>query len=460
MDKPIRSIQWVGDMSAPAILPKRRSPLSPEPGPVIKKLMDEVGEIEEAPLQSINVTERPQDELEETGTLGFNKKPTVSFSTTNPHHSVLSRSPNGLHYPKDKIKSVAQPPKAKLPSLRLSDTMMSGALPVSWQSPKLVNSTKDPSIADTSTVRVCRQPRVKKAPMAQPRQSQRVCPSKASCCSLRRSASSSQDFFTPPSTRFPSVRKVESRDKTTQRSSESLPAVREKRLKPLRISSGDSFSLSEYGQSNREWPVVRSTGRLDSAKAKLSRPAAAAFGLAVDSASLDPDKRSSLRSISRSHDSIPASGAMLNQLAFQGQVAKQSRATNKKRKLADSPVSTIATSSSHDFSSSLYSRPKSRVFRNHSKALDGGADAMTPLQSPVSGPRRSFSFEVGLHKVEALAEQRCVSTKRSEVWTGGKHSEITRLRTDNEALQQQMMSLREEFRTLKNVLLQAESHRR
>lgn len=74
---------------------------------------------------------------------------------------------------------------------------------------------------------------------------------------------------------------------------------------------------------------MRSTGRLDSAKAKLSRPAEAESGLAVGSASLGPDTLPSLRSIPRRYDSTPASDAMLNQLTLQGHVAKQSRARDK-----------------------------------------------------------------------------------------------------------------------------------
>lgn len=34
-DKPIRSVQWIGDMSAPVTLPQRKSLLSPDPSPVI-----------------------------------------------------------------------------------------------------------------------------------------------------------------------------------------------------------------------------------------------------------------------------------------------------------------------------------------------------------------------------------------------------------------------------------------
>ncbi|KAJ4333134.1 hypothetical protein N0V87_007863 [Didymella glomerata] len=51
MNKPVRVVEWVGDMSVPSILPTMESPLSPQPGPVIKKLMEGVGEIEEEPVQ-------------------------------------------------------------------------------------------------------------------------------------------------------------------------------------------------------------------------------------------------------------------------------------------------------------------------------------------------------------------------------------------------------------------------
>ena len=207
-----------------------------------------------------------------------------------------------------------------------------------------------PRTIEASTVRVRRQPRVKKTPTAPQLRLWRVRASKSTCCSLRRSASSSQEFFTPSSTRFPSVHKTGSKNEVAQRTSEPQPTVREKRHKPLRISSGDSSSFPEYEQSNGRQPVTRSTGRMDSAKAKLSRPAAAAIGLPARSASSSANATSSLRSISRSYDSIPASSPTLNQLAFQGNVAKQSRVNSKKRKLADiCPAPSIAASSSHDF---------------------------------------------------------------------------------------------------------------
>jgi hypothetical protein len=143
-------------------------------------------------------------------------------------------------------------------------------------------------------------------------------------------------------------------------------------------------------------------------------------------------------------------------------VAGPSELGTRKRKYVDvSTTPTAANSSFHNFSSSLHSRPRARVCRNHSKALDGGADAATPLLlSSVESPEKSVSFDSGLHDVEAIAEQRYKLAQRGTVWTGGKREEASRLRDNNAALKRQITNLCDEFRMLKDVLLQAESHRR
>ncbi|KAJ4309858.1 hypothetical protein N0V94_008727 [Neodidymelliopsis sp. IMI 364377] len=103
----------------------------------------------------------------------------------------------------------------------------------------------------------------------------------------------------------------------------------------------------------------------------------------------------------------------------------------------------------------------SGMSRNALKALDGGADVTrSPSQDPSNHLRKSFSFDVEFSGTEALAEHRCVVAKRDGVWTGGERSEISLLRIDNDALRKEISSLREEFQVLKDVLLQAETHRR
>lgn len=447
-------------MSAPSILPTRKSTLSREPGPVIRKLLEEIGEIEAIPSQSTMIAEDRLDKTGNSSRLEANKKPRVAFSTTTSHRDSQSQSPYVLHYLNEEVKPVAQPLEAKVHDLMLSETMMSGALPVSRQTPRTVDLAIDSDSDNDSIAQVRCQPRAEKASTISLGQPRRVRASRSSRCSMRRSASSGQDFFRLPSTRSPSVRKARRKEEAFQRTNEAQTAVKEERDKPLYVASGRSSLLSEDNQSSMEQPAARTTGR-HPARAKLSQPAAAAVGIPVCSASPRTKASFSLRSISRSCDSTPASAPMLNQLAFQGNVAKQSRATSKKRKLMDvSPSLRMEDCSSQDLSSSLYSRPKSRVFRNHSKALDGGADSATPVQSPTDAPGGSSSFEAGLHEIEALSELRYVVAKRSEVLTGGKRSEISRLRTDHEALRKQFSSLREDFKTLKDVLLQAETHQR
>jgi hypothetical protein len=99
--------------------------------------------------------------------------------------------------------------------------------------------------------------------------------------------------------------------------------------------------------------------------------------------------------------------------------------------------------------------------RNALKALDGGANVVSPpIQSPPDVLRKSFSLDAGLSGIEALAEHRCIVAKRDGVWIGGKRSEISRLRIDNDALRREVSSLREEFQVLKDVLLRAETRRR
>ncbi|KAJ4398064.1 hypothetical protein N0V91_010468 [Didymella pomorum] len=242
MDRPVLAVEWVGDMTAPSVLLARESPLSPQPGAVIKKLREEIGEAEEKSLQST----KPNKDLKETIWTSrvpvVDKKPSVSFSTPTRNHNSLPLLSNSLQSPPGKLHPEAQPFKLEPPSLRSSKTMKSGALPVPSQPSRRIDFVAGPRTIEASTVR---------------------------------------------------------------------------------ISSGDSSSSPEYEQGNGKKPVTRATGRTDYAKAKLSRPAAAAMNLPVLSASSSGNAPSSLRSISRSYDLMTASGPMLNQLAFQGNVAKQ-----------------------------------------------------------------------------------------------------------------------------------------
>ncbi|KAF2621299.1 hypothetical protein BU25DRAFT_483102 [Macroventuria anomochaeta] len=465
MNVPITSVEWIGDMSAPSVLPVRNTPLSPEPGPVIKALMEVVGEIEIDQSQRTVEEKRPSEQPDDLHHRVSIERPTVSFSDKaqerTPDRSA-GRLPNVSQASSSGSRWMGQWPRTNISARSQIETTKPGSLSTSSQPFSNKNSTGRPGNSNISIREARRWPQIKHIPVVASLRARRARVSKPSSHSSRRLGSSDQDFFTPPSTRHPSTREDKGKGKTAKSMhNQGAFVVSEKRHKPLRISSGDSSSLSEHVQSNkRDRQVARSTGRLDSGRAEKSRPTAAATSdslLAMPSTEMEGSR---WPSVSRSLYSQPASNMVQNRPTIKGDVEEQSGSSSRKRKLLDiSPAPTAEASSSHDLSSSLYSRPKSRVFRGHSKALDGGADAATPiLRSPICGSRKSFSFDAGLHDLEALAEQRYTDVKRAGVWTGGKREEISRLCDDNAALKRQISDFRHEFRMLKDVLLQAESH--
>lgn len=101
------------------------------------------------------------------------------------------------------------------------------------------------------------------------------------------------------------------------------------------------------------------------------------------------------------------------------------------------------------------------MFRDRGDALDGGTDIKPPLlPNSICTLMKSTSFDAGLHGLEVAAEQRYKAAKASLIWTGAQCEEINRLRNDNEVLKQHITELRDEFRSLKAVLLHTESRRR
>ncbi|CAO2657145.1 Nn.00g032710.m01.CDS01 [Neocucurbitaria sp. VM-36] len=76
------------------------------------------------------------------------------------------------------------------------------------------------------------------------------------------------------------------------------------------------------------------------------------------------------------------------------------------------------------------------------------------IRHPRSTPRlkgRDFSFEAGLHEVEASAEQRYRKARQRRQSAGV--DELREMRNNNEALREEMVALRGEFQALKDVLL-------
>lgn len=388
MDVPIRSVEWVGDMSAPSILPHRKAALSPGPGAVIESLMKQIGDVEclLAPKTTTKaeVTELPT---------GLRSRPTVSCPSNvrqlPPDYIVNGLPKFSRGFLSHSCRTNPWPRTDRSVRSRIATTTPSRPTS-SRQLPALTLS----SLPDDLPIQDARNwPCTEKGTDVASHRAQCYGGSRALARSSRKIRSSDQGFFTPPCTRNPSTR--------------------------VNKGKGKAFERANGPGKSGEGPSSHS---------------------AADNLCLQPTKNT-------------------NDETFE--INEQSASDNRKRKLIDaSYTSTAGPSSSHEFSSSLYSRPKSRVFRSHSQAMDG-ADAPIPrVRSPICGIRERFSFDNSLHAAEVLAEKRSVPPGRVNVWTGGKREEISRLRNDNAALKKQISDLRDEFQALKKVLLEAETHRR
>ncbi|XPS71781.1 hypothetical protein M3J07_003952 [Ascochyta lentis] len=415
------SIEWVGDMSGPSTILDRSPSLCPEPGLLIESLMDQVGDIEEL---------RPPGTVEEDaaqcpkGSLNriAGRRPTVSFSNKiNEQSPPVDQSPNASQALLLQDPRTRQRPRTNA----FTRSQLEAAEPN-----KRPNLAKLSPQLDLAAQDARKWPQLRKAPLIASHRARRFLASHASSHSSHKDPSSEQNFFTPPSTRHPSTRH---------------PSTREDR------GSGKAvFQTGSESDGSVESPhqVARSAGRYKPDIAGRSQPLAAANHKLFHVKSLF------LSGGRPSHD-VPSDISSQSSVNRNRADVDEPTSSSRKKKSVNVPIA--ETSSSHGFSSSLYSRPKSRVFRSHSKAMDGGIDVN---QNPVCGRRKSFSFENGLHALEALEEQQYSTVKRADVWTGGEREEISRLRDDNAVLKKQISNLRGEFRMLRDVLLQAESIRR
>ncbi|KAF3004352.1 hypothetical protein E8E13_009686 [Curvularia kusanoi] len=333
IDVAMISVEWVGDMSAPPVLPTRGSS-SPGPNPVIDELIGGVGDIESPTLKR---------RMEE----GYVSEQT---SKERPMSTFIASSPvgGGVESSTPSASSSAAFPDAAL-SHKLEPVPGGMATPPFIRTPPRKHA--DMTVENRDTV----SPPAQKLSTTKSHRVRRACSSGLSCCMSPRVRSSEQDFFTAPPTRHSSKR--EGKDG----------------MKVERIVGDDARS------------------------------------------SLDGRKDRSRRVVSPFPDS----------------------------------------------SSSLYSRPKSRISHGCVGALDGGADIMPPgAYKLCQSSRRSFSFDAGLDDFNFLSEPRYATAKGYVPWSAIPREDLSRLLTDSEVLKRQMTSLRNEFRALKSVLLHCESQRR
>lgn len=384
MDVAVRSVEWIGDMSAPPVLPARGSS-SPEQNPVINALIEEIGDIESVTNHPDAVRYKTQEQTNERTPISI----PVASTSTNVTAKLLTPA------------AVSSPNSSQADSLyRLDAPREFDGTPAYTQTSVGNQALVAASGRDALDPGTRKQSRLGKVSITNSRRKHRACSAELSCRLSPGATSSQPDFFAASSTRRLSTRQDE--DKNEAVHSVDGPAA----------------------DSPRPY----------------SKPRLEERGSPVWSNSFDQTQ-----------------STMLSQLATRGVAAKQARVSKRPKVLEYiRSVPVTETYSLRDPSSSLYSRPKSRVFRGRTEALDGGVDTMTSLlSSPTRDPRRSFSFsfEAELHDLEFPTERRHATAE-------SKHEGISRLLKDNELLRHQLAGLRNDFQALKTVLLRSESSRR
>jgi hypothetical protein len=441
MDVAVRSVEWVGDMSAPPVLPARSSS-SPESNSVINALIEEIGDIESL-IQHLNAV---RDETQEQ----TNEQTPMTTPVASALKDVTAKPLTPAAF--------SSPAPSQADSLyRLDAPREHGGTPPSTQTSVGNQAIVAARGRDTLDPGTRKQTRTRKMSIANPRCKHRASSSELSYHLSPGARSSQPEYFTASSTRHSSTRQNKAVHNVDGPARDRVAGTRDH---PVRYAGEDASASLRQDQNERvSGLLARPTGRSNAVWTETLQPVAAAGSPRPYPEPQIEERESPVWS----NNFDQTQSTMLNQLATRGVAAKQARVSKRPKILEYVPSVPITEACpSHDSSSSLYSRPKSRIFRGRTEVLDGGVDATTLLPCPTRDPRRSFrfSFDAGLPDLELPAERQYATAGSSVPWQNCKHEGIGRLLKDNELLRHQIAGLRNDFQALKTVLLRSESSRR
>lgn len=187
MNVPIISVEWVGDMSVPSILPNHKPFPSPEPGPAIKSLMTGVGEIEDEERKDATEDKDPPGQPSDSGSPVLVRQPNVSFSNKAQEqtpHSPAGQFPNVLQVSSSLLRRTIQWPKTDI-FIRARNGTKTHSSP-STSSTRLFSSRELSDWPDHEKAQIQdarKWAHTRKAPAVTPRRVRRVRASrKSSCC--------------------------------------------------------------------------------------------------------------------------------------------------------------------------------------------------------------------------------------------------------------------------------------
>ncbi|KAF2132311.1 hypothetical protein P153DRAFT_311176 [Dothidotthia symphoricarpi CBS 119687] len=435
MNGPVVAVEWVGDMSAPSVLPNRVSSMSPESHPVMTALVEEYEKaLNEEECGTVMRVALPTEEV------GIRSPYPIGqgrdfFSSNSPPHSIstrVARKPSDVSTgsPLQVERTRERPRRKSFPRPRIAtETFRSPSETIS--SPSLPTSS---SSQNATTIKETRKwPQIRQAPDLPPAaRVLRFSPSTVDSQSSDGSDSecSDQAFFTPPSTR-------RDNDKAPQRFTNPRISVAGQKTPTRQISlcRRNTPNTSVYPR-----PTSRARSREEDkpiTKTQHQTP----NNLQDASSPLDPKAKSiphiqpttrdsSSRTLDNTTDPTPAT-----------------------------PPHANATPSPLDSPSSLYSRPTPPLPHRSASRVDGTISIPNPTPE-VQGDLGFDVADISPEKRFRVAGRRraATATLAPAPATLSSH-EARKLREDNEVLKRDLEALREEFQALRNVLLSSRIER-
>lgn len=454
LNVPVTVVDWVGDMSAPTILPQRLHPVSLKTSPNENASKDAISDEDQG---TVKKTPSPLKATGKRGVIPAAQRPDL-FSDASSRHSswASSRALNGSPSQIQRTHRQVRSKSMKRP--RIASETFRSPIASCLHDPAIIGEVMLPKFDNLFMQDATRWLR-----MSQP--SEHRIPRREGQASASQSSSTSSDgsdvldaeWFTPPSTRRDKSKAPQRQ--TSPRTPIDIVSEGVVRSPPLRNVSPVSIETPSASP-----PCLPTSERLlghDNAKpdSLMKRPRAVQQRVTIE---------------------IPNSESPLASPLYSRAASRTSRVSfQPERKDTTPPCPPIPTMKSRtsrvvgtrpninpspDSSSSVSSRSISgvamdRSIRRNASTLDGGRDVLDIEDGKLrksSTAGRNFSFEYGQHEFE-VAGQDLFKVNRRPRARSTKADDIAHLRRDHVAMKQDVDALQEELRVLKLSLSCPES---
>lgn len=459
---PVISVEWVGDLSAPSILPNRNPSTLLEPCLAINSSADDIESVLHEDSCTVRKSSIPYEQAKGRSSILVDHKrdlfaidalPRVCPVHAQESLNILSDLPIQAQ------KEVVRSRKKSLIRPRIATETFKSPAGTALQVCRLPREVIPPSTSKSSTEDVCSGKKVHAVTKLPP--ALREHQNSTSSVSSHHSEDpgfSNEEFFTPPTTRRdkskPTERVVSPRVSNSADKKPICLSPPLRSISPMPLDTPSSlYSLPRPGIFNNVFEKSQNEDSGPSIPAHTTKALSKSDMAKTLDTSSPLDSPSSLYSRSMSLFVRNAFLEGREERSPSGRRAPSTPANPYCRPVIGDERKRPVPSSS----SSIYSDLRSEMFHNPPPVLDGGVDSatfkLTSLEQSNLAERSQEDPKGGsnLHGLRTAYEQRYNGAGADSVALGA--DEMRELRQDNEALRRRIEALAEEFRALKGVLL-------